>query len=520
MSGTGAGGRRAARALLLLAASALAGCAVGPNYHTPSVRVPGAYVALAGTPQSDGEAATASGANLATWWQALDDPELDSLIQRAVTGSPSVIIALDRLQAARIYEAGLTGTLLPAVGASGAFGRGTGDDLTRGRAGEPLIASDDTHGLTNVKTIGGFDAVWQIDVFGKVRREIERAGYDTQAAADARNATLVSVIADVAQAYVDLRELQTRESVLRSAADVLQRGLDIENQRYQRGITNELDVMLARRELATVEAQIPIIGAEVSSGEYAIATLLGQYPEDLVHELAKPRMIPTVPTAISPGLPLDLLRRRPDVEESEREIGSANAGIGIATADLFPQLFATAGIGAQQGTLGAATLGEHIWSAGPGVVWPLLDFGQLDARVQIANVRTRAALENYRATIEQAVRQVDSATVRFGAAQQSVKSLGDALIASQQAVTLATERYQRGLTDYLNVVEAERAEYAIEGQYAETQAGVDDQFIELYRDLGGGWQGFQNLPAIPRPLPAVVAIFRDTLARTNPLKGS
>ena len=512
--------RRAVRAVALFAASALAGCAVGPNYHTPSVRVPGQYVAVAGAPQSTGAQPAVSSANLATWWTALADPELDSLVQRAVTGSPSVILALDRLQAARIYEAGLTGTLLPAVDASGAFGRGTGDDLTRGRAGEPLISSDDTHGLTDVKSIGGFDAVWQIDIFGKVRREMEQARYNTQAAADARNAVLVSVIADVAQSYVDLRGLQMQASVLQSAAGALQRGLYIVNQRYQRGITNELDVMLAKRELETVEAQIPIVNAEVSSGEYAIATLLGEYPEDLVRELAMPHMIPTVPTKISPGLPLDLLRRRPDVEEAEREIGSANAGIGVATANLFPQVFATAAIGAQQGVLGAATVGEHVWSAGPGVVWPLLDFGQLDARVQIANVQTRAALENYKATIQEAVRQVDSSVTRFGAAQQSVKSLGEALVASQQAVTLATERYQRGLTDYLNVVEAERAEYSIEGQYAETQAVVDDQFIQLYRDLGGGWQGFQQLPPIRRPLPAVVAIFRDTLARSNPLKGS
>jgi NodT family efflux transporter outer membrane factor (OMF) lipoprotein len=520
MSGAVAHRRRATRVAILLANAAVAGCAVGPNYHAPSVRMPGHYAALAGEARSQSGPRSVSSAELATWWRALGDPELDSLVQRAVAGSPSAILALDRLQAARIYEAGLTGTVLPAVDASGAFGRGTGDDLTRGRGGEPLISSDDTHGLTNVKTIGGFDAIWQIDVFGKVRREMERAHYDTQAAADARNDVLVSVIADVAQSYVYLRELQTRESVLQSAASVLQRGLDIENQRYQRGITNELDVMLARRELATVEAQIPIIDAEVSSGEYAIATLIGEYPERLVHELAAPRMIPAVPTAISPGIPLDLLRRRPDVAEAEREIASANAGIGVATADLFPQLFATAAIGAQQGTLGAATVGEHIWSAGPGVVWPLLDFGQLDARVQIANVRTRAALENYKGTIEEAVRQVDSAVARLSAAQQSVRSLGDALVASQQAVTLATERYRRGLTDYLNVVEAEHAEYSIEGQYAETQAAVDDQFIALYRDLGGGWQGFQTLPPIRRPLPAVVAIFRDTLARTNPLKGS
>jgi NodT family efflux transporter outer membrane factor (OMF) lipoprotein len=503
---------------MLLAASALAGCAVGPNYHTPSVRVPGQYVALAGAPQSKSAPATAPSANFGAWWQALGDPELDSLIRRAAAGSPSVMIALDRLQAARTYEAGLTGMLLPAVDASGAFGRGTGDDLTRGRAGEPLISSDDTHGLTNVKAIGGFDAVWEIDVFGKVRREIEQARYNTQAAADARNAVLVSVIADVAQSYLDLRALQTRESVLQSAAGVLQRGLDIENQRYQRGITNELDLMLARRELDTVEAQIPIADAGVSSGEYAIAALLGEYPEDLVRELSTPRMIPSVPAAISPGLPLDLLRRRPDVGEAEREVASANAGIGVATADLLPQLSVSGAIGFQQGTLDAATLGQHIWSVGPGVEWPLLDFGQLDARVQIANFRTRAALEQYKATIEQAVREVDSSVTRFRADQQSIASLGDALVASRQAVTLATERYDRGLTDYLNVVEAERAEYSIQEQYVATQASVDDQFVDVYRDLGGGWQGFRNVPSIRRPLPAVLAIFKDTLARNDPLK--
>lgn len=504
-------------ASVLLAAAALTSCAVGPDYHTPSVPVPDHYNVVARIRTAGGGRAAASGVQLASWWHALGDPQLDSLVDQAVTNNPSVLLALDRLQAARLYEAGLTGTLLPTVDGSAAFGRGSGSDLTRGRAGEPLIASDNTHGLTHVTTVGGFDAVWEIDVFGKLRREIEQARYDTEAVADARNAVLVSVIADVARAYVDLRELQVRASVLRSAADALGQGLSIATQRYRRGITNELDVTLAKRELATVEAEVPIVDAETSAAEYAIATLLGEYPEDLVQELAKPGMIPGVPAAVSTGLPLDLLRRRPDVKEAEREIASANAGIGIATAELFPQFIATGAIGFQRGSLAGAALGQHIWSAGPGAIWPLLDFGQLDAEVQIADVETRAALENYKATIESAVRQVDSAEARFVASEQSVKSLADALFASQRAVTLADERYNRGLTDYLNVVDAEREEYSIEEQYVETQAAVDDQFINLYRDLGGGWQGFQKIPPIRRPLPAVIAIFKDTLARANPL---
>lgn len=501
-----------------LAAGALASCAVGPDYHTPDVRVPNHYEATLHA--AGAQAASGAGApvDLASWWQSLRDPELDSLIDRAVANSPNVLLALDRLQAARLYEAGLTGTVAPAVDASGGYGTGTGTDLTKGRAGEPLRAGDTTHDITRIRAVAGFDAVWEIDIFGKLRREIEQARYDTQIAADARNAVLVSTIADVARAYIDLRALQMRAAVLQSASDVLGQDVTIETQRFQRGITNELDVALAKRELASINAELPIVTTEVSAGEYAIATLLGEYPEDLIAELSRPGMIPAVPGSVSAGLPLDLLRRRPDVQEAEREIASENAGIGIATADLFPEVIATGGLGFQQGVVGTSTIGQHIWSAGPGVIWPLLDFGQLDARVQIASVRTRAALENYKATVEMAVQQVDTAAAQFQGAQSSVASLNDALVASQRAVTLATERYNRGLTDYLNVVDAENALYSIEEQYIETQAGVDDQFVALYRDLGGGWQGFQKIPPISRPLPAILAIFKDTLARPDPLK--
>jgi NodT family efflux transporter outer membrane factor (OMF) lipoprotein len=505
------------RAMVLTAVAALTGCAVGPDYRTPDVRVPDHYAALAPVAGTRGTPGAAPAVDLASWWRSFGDPELDSLVQRAVTGNPGVILALERLQAARLYEAGLTGTALPQVDASAAFGWGTGNDLTRGRAAEPLTSADSSRGLTDVKAIGGFDAVWELDVFGRLRREMEQARYNTQALADARSAVLVAVIADVARAYVDLRGLQMRAAVLHSASAVLSRAVTIVTQRYHQGITNELDVALAQRELASVDAQIPLVDAEASAGEYALATLTGAYPEDLVAELSKPGMIPEVSATVPAGLPLELLHRRPDVQEAERDIASANAGIGIATADLFPQVIASAAVGFQQGDLGPATLGQHIWSAGPGVIWPLLDFGQLDARVQIANVRTRAALENYRAAIQQAVRQVDSSAARFLAAQRSIANLGDALVASRQAVTLATERYNRGLTDYLNVVEAERAQFSIEEQYVATQAAVDDKFIDLYRDLGGGWQRFQHVPPIKRPLPAVVAIFRDTLGRAAPL---
>jgi NodT family efflux transporter outer membrane factor (OMF) lipoprotein len=503
-----------------LAAAALASCAVGPDYHTPHVRVPDQYAAVpaaAAGAQRTGSAAQP--VELANWWHTLGDPELDALIERAVKANPSVLVALDRLQVARTYEAGLIGTALPFADASGAYGTGTGSDESRGRASEPLHASDMGVGLQSIKAVAGFDAFWQLDVFGKIRREVEQARYDAQAAADARNAVLVSVIADVARAYVDLRGLQMRDSVLRAAVDVLQQSLRIVTLRYQRGITNELDVTLAQRELATFQAQVAPVEAQIRSGEYTIATLLGQYPEDLLGELAPPQMLPAVPARVAPGLPVDLLRRRPDIQRAERQLASANAGIGVAVANLFPQFIVTGAIGFQRGTtLTAADVGQHIWSVGPGAVWPLLDFGQLDARVQVATLQTRAQLTSYKALIQSAVQQVDSDVDSFSAEQASFKSLGNALVASQRAVTLANARYDRGIIDYLNVVDAEREEYAIQEQYVDTQTAVDDQFVALYRDLGGGWQSFQEVPDIVRPLPAVIAIFRDTLARSDALQ--
>jgi len=491
--------------------TALAGCAVGPNYRTPKIPTPEGYAA--------GNTAAAAPVDLAAWWHALQDPELDSLIARAVSGNPDVLIALDRLQAARTYEAALTGTVLPEAEASVGGGRGTGSDVTRGRASPGLRSADNSAGLKQINVIGGFDALWELDIFGKYRREIEAARYDTEATRAARNAVLVSVIADTARAYVDLRGLQVRAAVLAAAIDVLRESLRIVNIRYERGITNELDVTLATRELATLEAQAAPVAAQMEAAEYTIATLLGIYPEEIVKELAPKALVPAVPGAVATGLPVDLLRRRPDIQQAERELAGATARIGVATADLFPSVAISGAIGFQrQQAPGIPTIGQHIWSYGAGAAWPLLDFGQLDARVEIADLQTRALLVNYRKTIQQAVREVDTNVGLYAAEQLSLVKLETALVASQRAVTLASERYERGLTDYLNVVDAQRQEYVIEEQYTAAQVAVAEEFIELFRSLGGGWENYQSLPPIHRPEPAVIAMFQRVLGRSDPLK--
>jgi NodT family efflux transporter outer membrane factor (OMF) lipoprotein len=496
---------------------ALAGCAAGPSYRTPTPDLPAAFAAQPVGPSEPAAPPRAAQVDLAAWWKALNDAELNSLIERALVSNPDLDIALTRLQQARTYESVVLGHALPEVDASAAAARGTGSDLARGRAQQALVSADNGAGLQHINLIAGFDAVWELDVFGKFRREFEAAHYDTQAAMAARNGVLTSVVADVARAYVDLRGLQIQAGILHQASNVLRESLRIVTIRYQRGITNELDVQLATRELDTLDAQIKPVEAQVSAAKYAIAVLLGEYPENIAQELASPALIPSMPGPAAPGVPLDLLRRRPDIQQAERELASATARIGVATANLFPQVALVGSIGEQgQGWGTTPSVNKHIWSFGPAAIWPLLDFGALDAEVDIADLETHARLVKYRRTILSAVQEVDSAMDSYSAEQDRLKNLGDAMLAGQRAVDLATERYNRGLTDYLNVVDAERQFYELQEQYAAAQVLQGEHFVQLYKSLGGGWQNYQEIPDIRRPQPAIIAAFRRVLSRSSP----
>jgi NodT family efflux transporter outer membrane factor (OMF) lipoprotein len=505
--------RGAVHAVRLLAFALLASCAVGPSYHRPAVHAPAEFA----SPLAPGPAGTV--VDSAAWWRALKDPELDSLMGRAVVANPTVGIALAHLQEARAFEAGVIGRALPIAEASAGAGHGTGSDVTRGRAAPGLVSADSSRGLTQINELGGFDAAWELDVFGKYRREMQAAHFDSEAAAAARDAALVSVLADVARAYVDLRGLQTQSVVLHSAIKALEEAKRITAIRFERGITNELDAVLAARELARLQASVAPVDASVGAAQYALAVLLGEYPEAMVVELSAPGLVPAIPAGVDAGAPVDLLRRRPDVRQAEWELAGASAGIGVAIARLLPTVAITGSIGYQRQGLGVTPgAGQHVWSVGPAALWPLLDFGALDAEVEIANLETHARLIAYRSTVQAAVRDVDTAIGGLAAERTRLLRLGEALLASQRAVTLANERYARGLTDYLNVVDAEREEYALEVEYASAQVALAEQFIALYKALGGGWQHYEDLPPAYWPKPAVVAMFERLLGRNDQLK--
>jgi NodT family efflux transporter outer membrane factor (OMF) lipoprotein len=503
------------RCLVFVLIAGLSACAVGPNYRAPKSDVPARFAASAQAPSGASSDATASRAvvDLTNWWKSLNDAELDSLVDRAVKNNLDIEVALLRLQQARTYEAEVIGHALPEVDATAAEARGTGTDLSRGRAAQPMVSADNSAGLDHINTLAGFDAAWEIDIFGGYRRAFQAARFSAQASAQARYGVITAVISDVVRGYIDLRGAQLQLGILNQASDVLRQSLSIVSQRYERGITNELDVALATRELASFMAEIAPAEAQVKAAQYTLAVLLGVYPESMLDELAAPGLIPSLPGSIAAGTPLDLLKRRPDIQQAERELAANTARIGVATAQLFPQVALVGSLGAQQGQIPGSSqqVGKHLWSFGPGAIWPVLDFGAIDAEVDIADLEARASLAKYRASILAAVREVDGAIDSFSAQQARVRNLHQALAAGQRAVDLATARYNRGLTDYLNVVDAERQFYEIERQDVSAQTAAGEQCVLLYRALGGGWQNYQSIPDIRQPQPAVIAAFRRLL---------
>lgn len=499
----------------ILLCTALSGCKVGPDYHTPELKLPGAFATDVYGPQLPAKIKPTP----EQWWKSLNDDALNSLVERAIKANPGLDIALSHLQQAREQEAVVMGEALPEVNASGGAAKGTGNNLVRGRADQPLVSADNTSGYQHITQIYGFDAGWELDLFGKYRREMEAAHYDEQAAKAARDDVLISVIADVAHAYVDMRGLQMQQAVLEQNISVAKQYVDFVQQRYDRGITNGLDLTLAQRQFSTLQAQSASLKSRIDAAKYTIAVLCGEFPENMAKELENPGQIPQMPEKLDTGVPLDLLRRRPDIQEAERQLAGANARVGVATANLFPHFALTGGAGYQGQGLGVTpVMQSFIWAVGPSASWPLLDFGTLDAVVNIADLNTHALLMNYKQTILNAVREVDSASSAYAAQQDRLKNLHQALDASQQAVMIASKRFNRGLADSLNVIDAQRQQFDLEQQYVIAQQSAAEQFITLYKALGGGWEQYQKISPIRQPLPAVIAALRRTVESDDTAK--
>ena len=496
----------------------LAGCTVGPNYHPPAVVVSDQYSKWPAT-QPTTQPTTGSAPqtiDLAHWWEAMHDPELNSLLLRAVKSNLDIQVAIARLQEARAAEAVFFGQALPDVEFSGAAGRGTGTNEAKGRIAAPLNSASNTTGLRELTHILGADTEFELDIFGNLRREGEALAADTAAANELRNAVLLTVIGDVTRSYVLIRTLQLRVAIAQQAIDAERQSADLVHTRFARGITNELDVALADRELETTQAALLPLEAQLVATKRSLAVLLGEDPDSLVHELSAESPLPQPPAEINAGLPGELLRRRPDVRQAEAQLMAANARIGVAISHLYPQVFLTAGVGVQGQGLGRTpVVWKDIWSAGPTVTWPLLDFGAVDSQVQQQDQATRALVANYRKVILTAVEQVDDSLTNYDSERMRLAHLNSGVAAAQRALDLATQRYERGIINYLNVVDAERALYGLQDQFALSEYTAVGDFVDLCQSLGGGWQGFAPPPPLRQPLPAILATVNDIAGKNT-----
>jgi len=502
----------------------LAGCNAGPNYVRPGLTMAGSYSRLPASPAEQGAAArtiNAAGSppvsDLAHWWEAMHDPELNSLLSRAVAGNLDVQVAIDRLQQSRAILAEFGGRELPDFYGSGVAGRGTGNNLGRGGAVDGALAqSVNTSGLKAVNQVLGIDTDFELDLFGDLRRTVQAVAADAAAAAEFRNQVVVTLLGDVARTYVEIRTLQLRVSIAEQAIAVQRQAADVEHQRYQRGITNELDSALADREVETTEAGLAPLQAGLIVAKRNLAVLLGEAPDALFSELAAGAPLPRPPAEIDTGLPVDLLRRRPDVRQAEAQLVAANALLGVATARLYPRIFLMAAAGFQaQGFNQDPHLSRGIWSVAPAFNWPLLDFGTVDATIQAQNQATRAQAANFRKVVLTAIADVDNHLTNYDAERRRLVSLGRAVSDGQRALDLATKRYNRGIIDYLNVLDAQRTLIALQDQQAVSEDFAVSDFVTVCQSLGGGWEGFAPPPPLKRPLPALLATIRDLTGNSD-----
>jgi NodT family efflux transporter outer membrane factor (OMF) lipoprotein len=500
-------------ACLIACAGALAGCALGPEYLTPDAALPVNFVT---PPAGNGQSSRGANADLWQWWRTLRDPQLNRLIDLAIQNNLDLKIALDRLQQARLQLVVIGAQAVPQLNGSAGGGVGTGTDETKGRAAQALRDGDNSTGLQKVSGIGGLDAEWEIDFFGKIASRVEGQVYTAEALKEARDWVYVVIAADIARLYFDLRARQERLQILTRSIDAARKVVDLTQTRLDRGLTNELDVLLAKRELETLEADVDPLKALIEANGYAVAVLLGEYPEAIARDLRRTAAVPRLPAGAPIGTPVDLLRRRPDIREAERYLAASVADIDARTADLFPSVAITAGAGAQTGPRsGSGVPITWIGSIGPTLDAAILDFGALDAKIEIADFHAHELAATYKQAILVAVQQVDEANTSYQGFRQSIRRLDTAIDAARQATKVATERYDRGLTDFLNVLDAERQQFALEQQRAEVVRLAGDSFVALYKALGGGWPPNEIIPSVRHPDPAVVAAIKH-LAQDPP----
>lgn len=458
---------------LLVCLAVGAGCAVGPNYKPVEMQVPSSWTA----PElpSAKPLTPAAASDLVHWWTNFNDSILTSLVERAVNSNLDVSLAEARIRVARAARGIAAAGLGPTIDVAGSFQRSRSPQISGGS----VVSSYQT----------GLDAGWGLDVFGGVRRGVEAAEASLQAAVEDRRDVCVTLAAEVATDYIDLRSYQQRIATARENLKAQKRTAELTHKRFKVGFVSALDVANADAQVATTAAEIPLLETSARQAIYSLSILLGREPTALMQELSSASPTPVAPPTVPIGVPSDLLRRRPDIRSAEAQIHAATAEIGVATADLFPKFSITGALGFQAGKLGSLfDWVSRFWSFGPSVGWRVFDNKGILSNIELQKAFREEAFITYQKTVLNAMQEVENELIASAKEQERHKALVDAVAANQKAVRLATQLYIQGETDFLNVLQAQRSLYSTEDALAQSTGALSIDLVSLYKALGGGWE--------------------------------
>jgi outer membrane protein, multidrug efflux system len=409
---------------------------------------------------------------------------LDGLIQDAVKGSPDLEVARARIEEARAERAAVAAADQPQISAQSAVVRQHGSDNVPVGTPPGGLGPDKNSTLW----LGGFDAAWEIDVFGGTRREVESAEATVAAAVESRRDAELSLVAEVARDYVILRTVQRRLAIAREILAIRRDTLTLVTAQFNSGLAASLDIARARVELADSEAETPALEAEERVAIYQLGVLIGVPAESLLDRLLPPRPIPEVHADVPAGLPSDLLKQRPDIRAAEHRLHAANARIGAREADLYPHFFLTGAAGLESLDAGNFLTGSSRYLAiGPSISWLVFDSGRIRDLMAAEQARTDAAAAEYHKTVLAALDEVESALITYGRKRIQRDAFKNEVAAAQEALMLAERLYEKGLQDFLTVLDAQRSLRTSELSLAGAERDCADSLIALHKALGGGW---------------------------------
>jgi multidrug efflux system outer membrane protein len=452
----------------------ITGCRVGPAYKQPEIKVPEIFNSDTTNIQ------TGVSGDLSKWWTNLNDPVLNSIIDEVFQGNLDIKVAADRIQQAQAIRGIISGTDKPQVTVQGSA-------MRQSYSLNSLFGPFLTNQIEN-DFIGAFGARWELDLFGKNARSLEAADAGIDAALENKNAVMVLMSAQVAKEYIRLRQLQKQISVTKNNIQIQQNTIEIVQQRFDAGLVNELVLQQAKAQLEATKSVLPSLDTAMHQSVHRIGILAGKEPRALENQLIADGNIPATKPIIPIGLPSDLLTRRPDVKRAERNLAAATANIGIATADLFPRFSLTGALGLESTQFSRFTESDsQFWTIGSGLSWPLFDFGTIRSNIKLQNAKQQEAMDVYIKSTLIALEDVENALIAYGNEQQRLDYLAAGTTASRRSLELAKYRYQQGLVDFLNVLDAQRQLYQAEDALTISQGRLASNLVTLYESLGGGW---------------------------------